>query len=300
MGWNGSGGGSTPVKPKAAAKKPSPIRGLVAGLVVVALAVVAYFAFFAGSEKPQAERNVKDQKRIKTVKPAVQPKTNSTPRQAVEKVEEKPKKVVDGPSPDDKVLSCETNTTSGMIIERKVDSKGRVYRARRPLPSIFESESDTILSMVTADSGGSLPPVPVASGADLEKAFVESLKKPIVINETDSEAVKAAKERVIAAREAMDALMRQGKGFNEVIHEQQQLVRENQEWRNELRAEVAKTAKEDIGLAKEFCKKVNEELEKSGLEPISEPLSEDEIAAKVQEEIDRRELEKTEKKGTSK
>lgn len=53
MGWNGSGGTAAQEKPKASAKKPSPIRGLVAGLVVVALAAGAYFAFFSGSEKPQ-------------------------------------------------------------------------------------------------------------------------------------------------------------------------------------------------------------------------------------------------------
>ena len=74
MGWNGSGRtSSAPVQPKATAKKPSPIRGLVAGVVVVALAVVAYFAFFSGDDKPQRADGEKKPAKIKAVKPAAAP-----------------------------------------------------------------------------------------------------------------------------------------------------------------------------------------------------------------------------------
>ena len=57
MGWNGSDrrGNSTPVQPKAAAKKPSPVRGLIAGGLVIVLAAIAYFAFFSGSDAPSQE-----------------------------------------------------------------------------------------------------------------------------------------------------------------------------------------------------------------------------------------------------
>ena len=81
MGWNGSDrrGNSTPVQPKAAAEKPSPLRGLIAGGLVCVLAAAAYFAFFAGSEKPKTERIQKDRGRIKEVKPAA-PKTNDALR----------------------------------------------------------------------------------------------------------------------------------------------------------------------------------------------------------------------------
>ena len=56
-GWNGSGmgGNSTPVKPKVTAKKPSPVRGLIAGGLVIVLAAIAYFAFFSGSDTPSQE-----------------------------------------------------------------------------------------------------------------------------------------------------------------------------------------------------------------------------------------------------
>ena len=56
-GWNGSGMGgySTPIKPKAEAKNPSPVRGLVAGAVLVAAVIGCYFAFFSGSDAPAQE-----------------------------------------------------------------------------------------------------------------------------------------------------------------------------------------------------------------------------------------------------
>ena len=56
-GWNGSGmgGNSTPIKPKATAKKPSPVRGLVAGAVLVAAVIGCCFAFFSGSDAPSQE-----------------------------------------------------------------------------------------------------------------------------------------------------------------------------------------------------------------------------------------------------
>ena len=80
-GWNGSGQkGATPQKPKATAKKPSPVRGIIAGLVIV-LVAVAYFVFFSGSEKPQKEK-VKVERApttIKQVTPAPAPKAKEEP-----------------------------------------------------------------------------------------------------------------------------------------------------------------------------------------------------------------------------
>ena len=98
MGWNGSGGGSTPVKPKVTAKKPSPVRGIIAGGLIIVLATVAYFAFFSGNEGNEKvpEKVEKKPTAIKEVTPAAAP-TNK-----VEKVPEKPKRLskLGSPIPD--------------------------------------------------------------------------------------------------------------------------------------------------------------------------------------------------------
>ena len=61
MAWNRGSEGATPVKAKA---KPSPVRGIVAGLVVVVAVAACYFAFFSGSEKQQ---KVIEQKKPTTI-----------------------------------------------------------------------------------------------------------------------------------------------------------------------------------------------------------------------------------------
>ena len=67
MAWNRPSEGAA----KPAPKKPSAMRGVVAGLVVVALAAACVFIFMGKGEKPQVEKEVKKPTAIKEVKPAV-------------------------------------------------------------------------------------------------------------------------------------------------------------------------------------------------------------------------------------
>ena len=105
MGWNGSDrrGNSTPVKPKGkyppseasfakqsgyrGAKKPSPIRGLVAGAVLVAAVIGCCFAFFSGSDAPSQEAKASSRPTsIKTAK-ATLPSANPNVAAKVKTVE---------------------------------------------------------------------------------------------------------------------------------------------------------------------------------------------------------------------
>ena len=82
-GWNGSGmgGNSTPVKPKVTAKKPSPVRGLVAGAVLVAAVIGCCFAFFSGSDAPSQE--AKASSRTTSIKTAKATLPSAKPNAAV-------------------------------------------------------------------------------------------------------------------------------------------------------------------------------------------------------------------------
>ena len=83
MGWNGSDrrGNSTPVKPKVPAKKPSVVRGVVAGFLVIVLAAIAYFAFFSGSDAPSQE--AKASSRTTSIKTAKATLPSAKPNAAV-------------------------------------------------------------------------------------------------------------------------------------------------------------------------------------------------------------------------
>ena len=89
MGWNGSDrrGNSTPVKPKVPAKKPSVVRGVVTGFLVIVLAAIAYFAFFSGSDAPSQEAKASSRPTsIKTTK-ATLPSTKPNAASKVKTVE---------------------------------------------------------------------------------------------------------------------------------------------------------------------------------------------------------------------
>ena len=89
VGWNGIDrrGNPTPVKPKVSAKKPSPIRGLVAGAVWVAAVIGCCFAFFSGSDAPSQEAKASSRPTsIKTAK-ATLPSANPNVAAKVKTVE---------------------------------------------------------------------------------------------------------------------------------------------------------------------------------------------------------------------
>ena len=86
-GWNGSDlRGVSPTQPKATAKKPSPIRGLIAGGLVCVLAVCAYFVFFSHVQDPKGDGTEKPRGRIKESVPAKVPKAPSAEESRAEKI----------------------------------------------------------------------------------------------------------------------------------------------------------------------------------------------------------------------
>ena len=207
MGWNGSGQkGTTPVQPKVAVKKPSPIRGLIAGIVVAALAVVAYFVFFLDGEKPQTDKKEKTVARIKEVKPAPAPKRATTPdATTVERpVDETPKPTYTGRSP--------TDATPPATIKR-----GPLQRYQEGLKNgkrLFENSFDQWLANY-AVPGQLVPPFP--SEAMPKEAFMKSVADKIVINDDDSPEDRAIKESVSAMREELKKWIKEGGTFEDYI-----------------------------------------------------------------------------------
>ena len=292
MGWNGSGGASTPVKPKVTAKKPSPIRGIIAGLVIV-LAAVAYFVFFSGSEKPQKVEVQKKPTAIKEVKPV--PKAQP---QVAEKEEAPKKKVEEDTWLGVKVDHRRATTNGTMIIETiyTVDGKSHKYY-HDTTPQVFDNASDQILALATADApGGNAPPLP-GLGPNFENEFADSLKKEIVINDDDSPAVKEVKERVKQARQDMLDAMGAGMSAQDVLLEHRKMQENNAA----LRMEAVNGLKEylekgDTEGAQEYVEKMNQALEQMGIMKIELPRSKEEIRAERLERSAARRAKKEEKK----
>lgn len=223
MSWNGSGqrGNSAPIQPKAK-KKPSPIRGLVAGGLVCVLAVGAHFVFFAGSERPQAEKVKKDRGRIKEVTPAAAKKQ-------------------EGVKPSGKSAAAVAKTFNEQVKEfiKKSPGTNNIHWIVPPLApddpdrALHTRVTQELGSLLSVEPGEQMPPFPYsflveddmkARGEDTRgvdngnRGFLESLKKfKIQAKETDDEHRLAHKQKLIEAQSELLAGIDEGISVNDSI-----------------------------------------------------------------------------------
>lgn len=262
-GWNRST--STP---KPAPKKPSAMRGIIAGLVVVALAAVCVVVFMGKGEKP-VEKVEKKPTKIKEVKPAPAPKT---PPKAQK---------VDKPKKDLKDMTPEERLEMRMKHIAEAQKRMKDIPLARPLETnlVFKTSTDQILAMV-ADlaEGKDMPPLPLDD--NFERDFVASLKEPIVINEDDSEKVKELKTKVAQLRKELDERASQGEPMVRILKDFQDNMVKDYKMRDELRLEVKKMIETDgRETAQQYCDKVNESLRQLGIKEIDMPMTREECEA---------------------
>lgn len=219
-GWNRSG--STP---KPVPKKPSAMRGIVAGLAVVALAVVCIVIFMGKGEKPVRKSDTKPA-RIKEVTPAA-PKA-----QEGEKSGEKPaakSAATVAQSYNEQVRefvkkSAGTNNIHWIVPPLAPDDPDRALHTR---------VTQELGSLLSVEPGEQMPPFPYsflieddmkARGEDTRgvdngnKGFLDALKKfKIVAKETDDEHRLDHKQKLIAAQSELLAGIDEGISVNDSI-----------------------------------------------------------------------------------
>ena len=287
MGWNGSGGAATPVKPKGkyppseasfakqsgyrGAKKPSPVRGLVAGLVVVGLAAGAYFAFFSGAEKPQDEKTAeKERGLIKEVKPAAAPKAK----------EPEPPKVVKprGPRTRDGKIHAPIGKDNvqklpnGDMIVTDPDGSKTLVAVRHVEPPCQHITSNNFerLLMLYAIPGEDIPPVPTDSFT--KEDVIEALTSKVEFKDDDWDETRIRKQGIEELKAIFRQELKEGKTAEEFVRELQA--------RQANEAYTVQTAKEmimkslredDVELSRELAKKLNDHLNQKGLPSLHLP-----------------------------
>ena len=281
MGWNGSDrrGNSTPIQPKVAAKKPSPIRGLIAGGLVCVLAVGVYFAFFAGSEKPKAERNDKDRGRIKEVTPAAPKAQNG----------EKP-----GEKPAAKSAAAVAQSYNEQVKEFVKKSTG-TNNVTWIFPPLAPDDPDNAMrtrvaqelgSLLSIEPGEPMPPFPYsflteddqkAAGADPSKidngnkAFLESLKKwKLAAKETDDEHRLEHKQKLLEAQNELLAGLDEGVSVNDAIRAAYEFRKNAYEMRSTIIKTLSELAanEEDHAGTIEQIHDMNKRLAEEGIKAI--------------------------------
>lgn len=244
MGWNGSGQTNSisaqSIKHKAhGTKKPSPVRGLLAGLIVVIVLAAAYFTFYSGNNDAASASSSKRSMHIKEVSPAVAPKVveqNAEP--------EKPKELP--PQRVGEIRNGYRLLPSGRL--HKV--KGVIHVGGEPrtlVDKTFPHGSDRMIAhLLMAEPGGTM----VGDSADImrgfNEAFAKSLKDEIVIKHDDTDEVKALKQAVLDARSELKQQMALGKSAEEAMIEAREQLRELTLYREDLEKEVLSHAEDGM------------------------------------------------------
>ena len=173
-----------------------------------------------------------------------------------------------------KVVGYTVNTNAdGTIIERYRTADGNTHSIVTDPPPVFENSSDQILVMaLSVPQGGELPPLPIPP--TMEKDFLASLSRPIVISEDDTDAVRKLKEDVIAARQDIQELLKSGGSAAEILQEHRRLLNENTATRNQVIKELrAIIDSGDIEGAEKYVRTMNVALGQMGIMEISMPRS---------------------------
>ena len=270
MSWNKPS--SVPQPPPKKSAPPSLKRGLLAGLLVVALGALGLYLFSSG-EATSSSLQKKDRGRIKEVTPAAAPKPAAT--QVVEKVVKADPYAKYGTP-----ISCKTNAALGNICTVYRDAEGKTRKVYRPSrPPIFKHGTDQLLAMALCGSENrSMPPLPISG--NLDKRFLDSLKDPIEIGPDDSPDIAARKQTVIDARARMKELMDAGGSFSEILADHQKLFNENVKIRSDAARELQRIVDDgDTKGTRQYLFKVNLALQQMGIKELDEPKTTEERKA---------------------
>ena len=265
---------------KPAPKKPTALRGLIAGAAVVLVALGAVYFFMFGNEPKVEIRESTKPRRIKEVALAA---TNRVEKAvaATNVVEEKwDDKFIYIPEKRWKFSKLVSVVTAdcGIVTERWRMPNGQTWRRQIDPPPLFENASDNAIAYVMSQKAGApMPPYPGLQDANLNQEFANSLLSPIEIKATDSPHVAALKTAVKQARSDIAQMIREGdtRSVGEILRD---YVDENNR-QVDLQADALKgyyKARDEGGeeAAAEYLERINKALAGFGVAPIKSKQSE--------------------------
>ena len=282
MAWNGSDGaanaprkagcGAAP-RPVPSAKGKSPLRGVLAALVVVIGAGLAWWWLADDRGTPQVQQPSKPV----TAEPS--------------RAKEAAKGAASGGGSAERIadLAPSVRPDAGAAAAAAEEARLKKWRDKfAKHRSIFTNASDQVLGMIaSALPGRDMPPMPITKSIDRD--FERSLDAPIIINDDDSDEVKAVKQAVMQLRIEVQAIKEaEGISVYEILTQHQDLMRENAKLRSDAQKEAVDLYRSgDEEGAKVYVEKVNEELEKLGAEPIRMPGEQNhELRRHIRERLD--------------
>lgn len=266
MAWNGSGKEGTSAAPKKPQQAREPLalgKGLIAGGIVVVIAVLAAIILLPRETQPKLkEAPAEKTKAITEVKPA---EVEPTPEPEV-----KPVKKVD-PAKAARAAKLKAMTPEERLNFLFEEAKQKPIDFTTTTNRPFATGTEQVMSWIFNTRVGDMPPpLPRMSIRD-EAHLAEILLADNPALEGDSERMKAAKEMVeIAKKEAIE-FVKQGGDVQEFLEYYHGVLREaHQEWQASQKA-VMQVIREDPEIAVEYIESVNSKLAEKGIKPVSIP-----------------------------
>ena len=266
-----------PAVPKKSGKSPAVGKGLVAGLLVVAVAVVAWYFLSATKTDAPEEYKFKKQAKIAEVTPVKAPpaKAEEPKPEPVQMVTNRHGKVVQKKKPETYVDAAG--------VERYVKGNGRVplknpekYLVKSVVhpnayPDFKHDSENEIANLLTIESGGM-----IFGDREYDKRFeqdfLQALMEPVEITEEDSEEDRRIKENVEAAKHEIAERIKQGENLGDILTAERDEIRRLAQYTQQMEEifhEQISTGEiqteQDLD---DFCKAVNTMLESKGIEPF--------------------------------
>lgn len=250
-------------------RSPKATRGIIAGLVVVGLALAAWHFLSAEMEAQKPETISVPKKASKIVE--------ATPAPFIPKSVEVIK--VEPPKPDPnarptkvgEVVNGYVLLPSGRLHKRQGVITNSVASRAKGAYHIFDHACDNEIACYLSMKPGDALVGPARYTGKFKDKFLESLKTPIIVTEDDTPEQAQLKRDVIAAKlELKDALDR-GEDIEQIMLDTRQELQDMARYKMELRKQFNElrraegTTDEDVDTLLEACNKM---LESKGIAPM--------------------------------
>ena len=256
MAWNRP----SEAKPVAAKKKGTWQRGLLAGILVVALGSVAVWMMRLPTED-EAREDAKKSRLIKETTPA---KTKAQKAETVEQAK-KPVQV--------EQLAAQKPVTNSVPRKLKLWEKGiRVPKTKPAPPKRFKYDAEEDIAFFLETEPGET----IFGEIPFDHRFIaqlkESFKEPVEIKPDDSEELKQLKKAIQETKDDLQKRMAAGEDIAQLFADSRHQLIELGNYRRDIINEMMEIAKSDDTPREDFevyVKAVNAMLEKKGCKPFT-------------------------------
>ena len=260
MAWNRPSTKNQQEKPNA--KAPSAQRGIIAGVVVVALGALCLWMFSGEKVEPKAKVE-KERGRIKEVTPA-KARTNE-----VEAVKKPP--VVEPVDPLNQKFGKLPDGRWTVPGRKKIHNVVTNY-SNVAAESPFRNSTEQLMYDIFSRQRGDMP-LPLPRLSDKAKQnLVAVLMDKNPVTDKDSEEMRLGKEVIQEAKDALRAYIKEGGDVDSFFsYYHGELMKSYNERRDAMTLMFEAARNEGPEAAAEFCAKVNERFAQKGIRPLNFP-----------------------------